>query len=102
MKNTALITGASNGIGLELAKIHASKGGNLVLVARNKIKLASAATGLRNLNSSPAQNPYLIRQAWATTELHTDSKKSLITQIMTNRNIPIAFFSSMSIGSAAK
>lgn len=36
---TALITGASNGIGLELAKIHASKGGNLVLVARNKAKL---------------------------------------------------------------
>lgn len=36
---TALITGASNGIGLELAKIHASKGGDLVLVARNKAKL---------------------------------------------------------------
>ncbi|OYU92896.1 MAG: short-chain dehydrogenase [Bacteroidetes bacterium B1(2017)] len=36
---TALITGASNGIGLELAKVHASKGDNLVLVARNKSKL---------------------------------------------------------------
>ena len=34
-----MITGASNGIGMELAKIHASKGGNLVLVARNKHKL---------------------------------------------------------------
>ncbi len=32
MKNTALITGASDGIGLELAKVHASKGGDLVLV----------------------------------------------------------------------
>jgi short-subunit dehydrogenase len=32
---TAIITGASNGIGRELAKIHASKGDNLVLVARN-------------------------------------------------------------------
>jgi len=39
MKNTALITGASGGIGLELAKVHASKGGDLVLVARNKSKL---------------------------------------------------------------
>lgn len=39
MKNIALITGASNGIGLELAKVHASKGGDLVLVARNKTKL---------------------------------------------------------------
>lgn len=36
---TALITGASNGIGLELAKVHAAAGGNLVLVARNKAKL---------------------------------------------------------------
>jgi short-subunit dehydrogenase len=36
---TALITGASGGIGLELAKIHASKGDDLVLVARSKSKL---------------------------------------------------------------
>ena len=39
MKNTALITGASNGIGLELARVHASKGGDLILVARSKDKL---------------------------------------------------------------
>ena len=37
--NTALITGASSGIGMELARIHAGKGGNLVLVARSKDKL---------------------------------------------------------------
>lgn len=36
---TALITGASGGIGMELAAVHASKGDNLVLVARNKAKL---------------------------------------------------------------
>ena len=36
---TALITGASNGIGLELARVHASKGDNLVLVARSVAKL---------------------------------------------------------------
>ena len=46
MKNTALITGASNGIGLELAKIHASKGGDLVLVARNETKLNELKTEL--------------------------------------------------------
>ena len=45
---TALITGASNGIGLELAKIHASKGGNLVLVARNKSKLDELKKELEN------------------------------------------------------
>jgi uncharacterized protein len=43
---TALITGASNGIGLELAKIHASKGDNLVLVARNINKLNQIKTEL--------------------------------------------------------
>jgi short-subunit dehydrogenase len=48
MRNTALITGASNGIGLELAKIHASKGGDLVLVARNKSKLDELKTALEN------------------------------------------------------
>jgi short-subunit dehydrogenase len=45
---TALITGASNGIGLELAKVHASKGGDLVLVARNKSKLDELKTELEN------------------------------------------------------
>lgn len=35
----ALITGASTGIGKELAKIHAEKGGDLVLVARSEDKL---------------------------------------------------------------
>lgn len=39
MSSTALITGASNGIGLELAKLHAQKGGDVVLVARNEEKL---------------------------------------------------------------
>ncbi|WP_444931971.1 SDR family NAD(P)-dependent oxidoreductase [Microbulbifer sp. SSSA002] len=38
---TALITGASGGIGLELARIHAAKGGNLVLVARSEGKLVA-------------------------------------------------------------
>ncbi len=41
MKNTALITGASGGIGRELALVHARGGGDLVLVARNEEKLSA-------------------------------------------------------------
>jgi len=39
MSNTALITGASSGIGWELAKYHASKGGDLIITARRENKL---------------------------------------------------------------
>lgn len=39
MKKTALITGASSGIGKELARIHASKGGDVIIVARRQDKL---------------------------------------------------------------
>lgn len=39
MNKTVLITGASSGIGLELAKIFASKKDNLILVSRNAEKL---------------------------------------------------------------
>jgi short-subunit dehydrogenase len=46
MKNTALITGSSGGIGYELAGIHASKGGDLILVARNRDKLVKLKTDL--------------------------------------------------------
>ncbi len=41
MKNVALITGASSGIGRELAFIHAAEKGNLVIVARRQAELES-------------------------------------------------------------
>jgi short-subunit dehydrogenase len=39
MNKTALITGSSSGLGKEFARIHASNGNDLVLVARSKDKL---------------------------------------------------------------
>lgn len=43
---TALITGATSGIGYELSKLFAQKGYNLVLVARNKQRLLNQASQL--------------------------------------------------------
>lgn len=41
MPNLALITGASSGIGRELARLHAAKGGDLIITARNNDALAA-------------------------------------------------------------
>ena len=47
MKETVLITGASSGIGLELAKCFADDGADLILVARNTVALEQLAGKLR-------------------------------------------------------
>ncbi len=45
---TALITGASRGLGLQLAKLYAADGTNLVLVARTAEDLEREAAALRS------------------------------------------------------
>jgi short-subunit dehydrogenase len=50
-RETVLITGASSGIGLELAKCFAAEGSSLVLVARNTAALEELAAELRKENS---------------------------------------------------
>jgi short-subunit dehydrogenase len=47
MNETVLITGASSGIGLELAKCFAADKSNLVLIARNQGAMEALAAGLR-------------------------------------------------------
>lgn len=46
--NIALITGASGGIGMELARIHAAKGHDLVIVARSEDKLQQLESELES------------------------------------------------------
>ena len=48
---TALVTGASGGIGLEIAKVLAGKGFDLVLVARNRDALEAAAGQIEGKNT---------------------------------------------------
>lgn len=48
MGKTALITGASGGIGYELARLFAQDGYNLILVARNEKKLNALKTALES------------------------------------------------------
>ena len=50
----ALITGASSGIGRELARIHCSRGGNAILVARRKEKLEELKDELETSHSISA------------------------------------------------
>lgn len=52
---TVLITGGSNGIGKELAKLFAQHGFNLVLAARNEAKLAQTVDELKKLYNANAR-----------------------------------------------
>src|SRR6187551_2621220 len=50
-RKTALVTGGSGGIGLEIAKVLATKGFNLALVARNRDALEAAAGQIEGKNT---------------------------------------------------
>ncbi len=54
MGNIALVTGASSGIGAELARYHASKGGDIVLVARSENKLNELKSELESTHGIKA------------------------------------------------
>ena len=53
MSNTALITGASSGLGAEFARYHAAQGGDLIITARREdalLKLKDEIAAKHNVN----------------------------------------------------
>ena len=73
MSKTALITGASCGIGYELSKVFAKNGYNLVLVSRNKQRLEVIAKELENQHDIQAKViPKDLSKSSAPQELYND------------------------------
>ncbi len=83
MNKTALITGASSGIGLELAKIHAKKGGHLVLIARNEEKL--------NLIKQEIETQYGVRVLVLAKDLSVENVAVDIFEQLKNQQIEIDY-----------
>lgn len=55
IKKRVYITGGSSGIGLALAHLYASRGDDVVLLARDPLKLTAAVEGCRDLAPHPGQ-----------------------------------------------
>jgi len=83
MQKTAIITGASGGIGLELAKIHAAKGDNLILVARTASKL----TELKN----KLEEEYQISVDIIAKDLSVENAAQVVYDIVHKKNIQIHY-----------
>ena len=86
MSKTALITGASSGIGTELSKLLAKKGYNLILVARSKNKLEDLKAKIEKNNNVKA-NVILkdLSEQNAVKELYDEVKsKNIAVDVLVN------------------
>jgi uncharacterized protein len=79
--HTALITGASSGIGLELARIFAREGNDLVLVSRRADVLETLAAGLRGQHNIQAHP--------IAADLSVSGSAESLWQQLAQRDIPI-------------
>ena len=79
-KKVALITGASTGIGKELAYIHAEKGGDLIILARNKEKLETLKSEIeQKFAVNVMVVPKDLSKAGAAAEVYKEVKSSGMT-----------------------
>ena len=77
MAKTALITGASSGIGKELAKYHAGKGGDVILTARRAEVLSALKSEIeKTYNVKAYVFPADLAQPGAADALYREVKKS--------------------------
>lgn len=74
MSNIALITGASSGIGMEFARYHAQKGGDLVIVARRQAPLEALK---REIEAAYGVHVTVIAQDVGSSEQATDLFKAV-------------------------
>jgi uncharacterized protein len=72
-RGTALVTGASSGIGLELARELAANGHSLILVARDRVRLAATAEELHSkygvsvhVHARDLSDPGAAEELWST------------------------------------
>ncbi|MFL5462768.1 MAG: SDR family NAD(P)-dependent oxidoreductase [Gemmatimonadaceae bacterium] len=80
-RKTALITGGSGGIGLELAKVLARKGFDLVLVARQRDTLEAAAGQLEGIHE--------VKVTAFAADLRRRESPEAIFDFLHNENIPV-------------
>ena len=86
--DTALITGASSGIGLEFAKLMAQKGHNLVLVARDEVQLKKVQKELTESTDVEIRiMPKDLSKPNAAQELHTALKDHRIDILVNNAGV---------------
>ncbi len=83
MTKTALITGASSGIGKELALYHASRGGNLIIVARRE--------NLLNELKADISSRYNVKVKVIATDLTKPDSPNKIWKILEEENIEIDY-----------
>ena len=80
MSKTALITGASSGIGYELAKCFAAGGANLVLVARDQARLNQVAGELESASSVSVKVIAAdLSRAVAPAEIYRETERASVT-----------------------
>src|SRR5436189_709433 len=83
-KKTALITGASIGIGRELAKLFALNGYDLVLVARDRTRLAAFADQLQSQSGIAAKSFPLDLTASSAPVFDQLARENVVVDVLVN------------------